>query len=197
MRLNGRIMEGDDPVHLTGERNTIRFLANRIYHHHTLRVNYTTYDVRWSQDVISPRSHADIMVFAHNEDEDEHPHPYWYARVIRVFHVNVYRTGAGPHTSERKDVLWVRWFGIAPSSTPYGFESKRLPRVGFIPFDADGDAFGFLDPAVVIRGAHIMPLFRKGWTAELLPRSIAREGQNTRERPEHHNEDYEAYNVNM
>ncbi|KAI0263908.1 hypothetical protein BC834DRAFT_970987 [Gloeopeniophorella convolvens] len=44
----------------------------------TLRINYTTYDMRRAQDTINPRTHADIMVLVH-EDDAEDLHPYWYA----------------------------------------------------------------------------------------------------------------------
>ncbi|KAI0644209.1 hypothetical protein C8Q79DRAFT_878698, partial [Trametes meyenii] len=145
------------------ERNSIRFTANRIHFHKTLRINYTTYDLQRSQDVINPTSHADIMVLGHEDDSEDDSHPYWYARVVWIFHVNVYcdAFGAQPATApQRVDVLYVRWFG-RDLDEPSGFATKRLPKIGFVPYEAGG-AFEFLDPALVIRGAHIMPAFADG-----------------------------------
>ncbi|EJF55943.1 hypothetical protein DICSQDRAFT_72416 [Dichomitus squalens LYAD-421 SS1] len=122
-------------------RNCIHFMADRIYHHWRVRINYTTYDMQRSQDVINSCSHPDIMVLHH---DDEHCHP----------------------------------------------------RVGFVPFDSGG-SFGFLDPALVIRGSHICPLFRYGFTDTLLAKSSTRDGQNYYEDADHYDEDYTYYLVNM
>ncbi|KAG1823079.1 hypothetical protein DFJ58DRAFT_738932 [Suillus subalutaceus] len=88
-----------------------------------LRVNYTTYDLRRAQDSLNPRTHADIMVLARDQEDS---HPYWYARVIGVFHVNTRYMRPGAHPSiKRVDFLWVRWFArdiTAPTVGP----AKRL-----------------------------------------------------------------------
>ncbi|KAL1658268.1 hypothetical protein EV122DRAFT_284580 [Schizophyllum commune] len=57
--------------------------------------------------------------------------------------------------------------GSARRSTTGGVVNARLPKVGFIP-DSMPDAFGFLDPALVIRGSHPIPSFADGRTTELL-----------------------------
>ncbi|KAG1838849.1 hypothetical protein DFJ58DRAFT_640426, partial [Suillus subalutaceus] len=57
-----------------------------IFKHSILHVNYTTYNLQRKQDTINPCTHADIMVLAH---EDECTHPYWYACVMKIFHMNV------------------------------------------------------------------------------------------------------------
>ena len=55
--------------------------------------------------------------------------------------------------------LWVRWFArYAPRNGLGGFNKKRHTRVGFLPADQPG-AFGFLDPAMVLRGVHMIPSF--------------------------------------
>lgn len=48
-----------------------------------------------------------------------------------------------------------------------GFKRKRLHRLQFLPED-DPEAFGFLDPDEVIRGAHLIPAFFYGGTEEYL-----------------------------
>ena len=44
----------------------------------------------------------------------------------------------------------------------------RLPKVGFVE-ETDGDAFGFLDPDLVIHGSHLIPDFNLGRTQVLMP----------------------------
>ncbi|TFK59296.1 hypothetical protein BDN72DRAFT_749565, partial [Pluteus cervinus] len=48
-----------------------------------------------------------------------------------------------------------------------GRRHARLPQVGFVP-ETDDSAFGFLDPSLVIRGAHLIPMFSRGRTDILL-----------------------------
>ncbi|KAJ7049332.1 hypothetical protein C8F01DRAFT_1183929, partial [Mycena amicta] len=71
------------------------------------------------------------------------------------------------------EFLWVRWFR---RDTGYRCipDMARLPRMEFMDH-ADDEAFGFLDPDHVIRGAHLIPAFHYGRTQELLPKSIARQ----------------------
>ena len=65
------------------------------------------------------------------------------------------------------EFLWVQWFGIEPG---YRSSSKvaHLPKVGFVE-EADEDAFGFLDPDLIIRGSHLIPDFNSGQTQDLMP----------------------------
>ncbi|KAI0775824.1 hypothetical protein BD413DRAFT_709717 [Trametes elegans] len=205
-RLQGHAYEGDEVDFLPAELNSIRFISNRIYHHRTMRVNYTTYDMQRAQDVINPQSHADVMLFSHEDDETADstaPHPYWYARVVHIFHItvcqarlDVERPGAFNYTRpQRLNVVFIRWFGLDPDA-PLGFQAKRLPQLGFVPHDT-GEAFGFLDPDVIIRGAHLVPLFHFGHTDCLLPPSVARAGQNVHEDGRNHALDYQNYYVNI
>ena len=69
-----------------------------------------TYDLRRDQDSVNPRTHADIMVTAHEDESANVPHPYWYARAIGIFHANVALQG-GDTPPKRMDFLWVHWFG--------------------------------------------------------------------------------------
>jgi len=57
----------------------------------------------------------------------------------------------------------------------YGFKAARLPKIGFVP-ETDDQAFGFLDPSLVVRGCHLIPVFADGRTSELLatPHTAAR-----------------------
>lgn len=72
------------------------------------------------------------------------------------------------------DLLHVRWFHRDRTS-PSGWIAKRLPRLTFIPDNKDG-AFGFLDPADIVRASHIMPAFAHERTSEFLksPSPLAR-----------------------
>ncbi|KAI0059027.1 hypothetical protein BV25DRAFT_1918740 [Artomyces pyxidatus] len=184
--------DGDDHQFSDEDRETVLLKDNRIYEHSVVRVNYTTYDVRRQQDSMNPRTHADVMVLSH---EDEGPsgdpaHPYWYARVQKVCHAYVLHRGARSKSTEyhRMDFLWVRWYGL-DTETPGGWAAKRPHGVAFIP-DDDPGAFGFLDPAHIIRGVHLIPAFDRGTTTERLGPSLAR-------RKEEGDEDYELYYVNM
>jgi len=165
-RLHKITYDGDEHDFSDTDCDTILFTNNKIFEHSILRVNYTTYDLRREQDTINPHTRADIMVLAH---EDEHTHPYWYARVIKIFHVNVeYRehhvTVRTPPT--HMDILFVRWF--RRDISPAGWAAKRLQRLEFFDEDSLPDVFGFLDPDSVIRGVHLIPAFNFETTNELI-----------------------------
>lgn len=177
-----------DPIHF------IFFKSERMYSHHTIRFNYTTYDVRRSQDVINPRTaHCNIMMLnkpARNPDsgmptESEScssAHPFLYAQVIGIYHVNVIYTGPGMlnYNATRFNFLWVRWYEHVPNTKPY-----RLDQLTFPPMAGD-DAFGFVDPADVLRSCHIIPAFEQG----------AREGAGAgMSEIAHDRDDYRAYYV--
>lgn len=96
-----------------------------------------------------------------NSDDD---HQFCYARVLGIFHTNVIYTGPGSKDfrSRRIDFLWVRWFEVLESrSAAIGWEQYTLDRVKFLPM-ADQDAFGFVNPADVLRACHIIPSFTDG-----------------------------------
>lgn len=119
-------------------------------------------------------------------------HPFWYARVLGIFHAEILHTGA--HSSnngaQRMEFLWVRWFGVEPDYR-FGFKVARLPKVGFVPED-DLSAFGFLDPALVLRGCHLIPAFAGGRTNELLKTVFP-----TAARPLDETDDWENFYVTM
>lgn len=70
------------------ERSKLIILNNRFYRHKSIRVNYTTYDVRQDQDALDTSNHADIMTLPRTDSEDT-IHPFEYALIIGVFHADV------------------------------------------------------------------------------------------------------------
>lgn len=144
----------------------------------TCRLYYTSYDIRQESDTIHLTTHPDIILRALPPDQiDDTYEPFWYARVIGIYHVKVYTTH--PQVQDggqvrRMKFLWVRWFGNEPNYN-HGFHRGRLPKIGFVP-STDDFAFGFVDPAHVIRTCHLIPAFAAGRTTSLLPyaTSVAR-----------------------
>ena len=180
-RLLGRDFDGDTYGTFTpSERQTIRILGDKIYSTQTCRLYYTSYDIRRESDTIHLTTRPDIILRAPPPDQIDDIRgyePFWYARVIGIHHVKVYTT----HTQvqdggqvRRMKYLWVRWFGSEPNYN-HGFSRGRLPKIGFVP-STDDFAFGFLDPAHVIRTCHMIPAFAAGRTTTLLPyaTSVAR-----------------------
>jgi hypothetical protein len=142
------------------------FKSDRLYRHNIMRINYTTYDTRQSQDVINPStSHRNIMVL--NASYDDHQsragsHPFCYAQVLGIYHANVVYTGREMinYTPNRMEFLWVRWYQLM-ESTQSGWNTYLLDRLQFAPM-AEEDAFGFIDPLDVVRGCHIIHAFAGG-----------------------------------
>jgi hypothetical protein len=125
-----------------------------------MRINYTAYDVRRSQDVVNTSNHSDIMVL-HDLHSNQ---PFSYARVIGIYHANIVYTGPGMtnYESRRMEFLFVRWYehqGI-PVTT---WDTLTLDSIQFMPVAGD-NAFGFIDPCDVLRACHIVPAFSKGRT---------------------------------
>jgi hypothetical protein len=144
---------------------SVLFHKDRFYSHNIMRINYTTYDVRRSQDVINPStSHCNVMVLAGSNDggDSTSDHPFRYARVLGVHHVNVVYAGPGmpDYQPRRLEFLWVRWYRTV-DTLHSGWDSRKLDRVQF-PSMTDDDAFGFIDPANVLRSCHIVPAFARG-----------------------------------
>jgi hypothetical protein len=132
----------------------------QMYKHNILRINYTTYDVRRDQDVINPgTSHKDIMTLARSDSSGDN---FLYARVLGVYHVNIIWIGNGKwdYRPRRMELLWVRWFDRVASEKA-GWAARRLDMLQFLPME-DEDAFGFVDPADVLRSGHLLPRFASG-----------------------------------
>ncbi|KAJ7649404.1 hypothetical protein DFH06DRAFT_996491 [Mycena polygramma] len=196
--LLGRLLDvpydGDEEQYSFQDLADVNIVGERLYTHKVLRVNYTTYDVLRSQDTLNPRTHPDFMVLAHEDEEEATAHPYWYGRIISIFHADVRHVGPRSITRgrmQRMEFIWVRWFG-RDLDRPGGWKYKRPHRLGFLDAtDPDSGAFGFLDPAEIIRAVHLIPAFHYGRTRDLLPGpSVARmiDGEN--------DEDYVYYYVN-
>lgn len=84
------------------------------------------------------------------------------------------------------EFLFVRWFSLGTEEVG-GWETKKLHQIGFV--GGDG-AFGFVDPADVVRAVHLIPQFSEGRTKDLLGPSIAWSDQEK-------DEDWVRYYVNM
>jgi hypothetical protein len=163
----------------------LKFINDRIYRHKVLRVNYTTYNIRRDQDSLNPRTHGDIMVLS-GVDE----HPYWYARIVGIFHAMVLKIGPKSMSREpkRMEFLFVRWFGLDTVTDEVGgWKTKKLHQIGFVEGD---EAFGFVNPADVIRAVHLIPRFSQGRTKNYLGPSFARSSVEN-------DEDWVRYYVNM
>ena len=168
-RLVNRSFDGDAHDDFSdSDRNSIRLVGNKIYTVKTCQLYYTTYDLQRKYDTVNPTSHPDVMV--QSPETGTNASPYWYARVIAVYHANVWTTNPlieDRGLVKRMDFLFVRWFGEEPGYR-HGFHEARLPKVGFVE-SSDDYAFGFLDPSHVVRGCHLLPAFHNGRTSQLLP----------------------------
>jgi hypothetical protein len=99
------------------------------------------------------------MLLKHNDDrnDDDDDGDYRYAKVLGIHHVNVVRVG-NVYESRRLEFIFVRWYESVQS---HSWETRTLGRVRFMPL-ADQDAFGFVDPGVILRACHIIPAFSQG-----------------------------------
>lgn len=115
-------------------------------------------------------------------------HPYCYARVLGIFHTQVQLNSSRSRNRElhRIEFLWVRWYDIDEKAR-VGFEANRQFQ---LKFRTGSQAFGFVNPANILRAVHLIPNFHKSTTTHFLERSIAR-------RNDENNEDYYRYYVNM
>lgn len=136
-------------------RQSVQFPAGAMYRHNTLRVNYTTYDVRRSFNVINPRSKHHFIMLPSGDDLPDHP--YWYAKVLGIYHINAVHSGN--LFSQRIEYLWVRWLEIVE---PGSWEQSRLDRVQYVPASSYRERFGFVNPACVLRACHLIPAFAFG-----------------------------------
>lgn len=178
--------DGDtNPTLLAGLNDGLRALPaapdhvilknHRIYRHQILRINYTTYDVRRTDDIFNPNTeHCDIMLLHRSESGDsEDRHRFCYGRIIGVYHANVQYIGPGmkDYLPRRMDFLHVRWLERVPQQDLHGLEALQFTDTG------DPATFDFVDPADVLRGCHLIPAFKHGKLQRehdaMLPASIA------------------------
>ncbi|KZP28578.1 hypothetical protein FIBSPDRAFT_728633 [Athelia psychrophila] len=189
-RRHGGEYDGDEEVFSNEDHNYLRICENRVYSVQTMRVNYTTYDVRREQDTINPRTHCNVMVAS--PDTSTNAHRFWYARVLGIFYVWVCddRPNSPNRAAQRIDFLWIRWFGMVDGHR-YGLRVARLPKVGFIKEEDASPTFGFLDPSLVVRACHLIPAFYSGRTTDLLNATT------TAARAFGEVDDWEAFYVNI
>ncbi|KAJ3524296.1 hypothetical protein NMY22_g11058 [Coprinellus aureogranulatus] len=159
--------------------NGVYIHSDRLYRHSIFQVNFTTYECRRAQDTLNPStSRRNIMCLrARNADASVDPSEerhtdntgsgFIYGQLLGIVHVNVIYGGPGmlDHRPRRYDVLWVRWYealeGQTADSESTLWSSKRMERVGLKPL-SQPDACDFVDPADVLRAAHIIPRFSEG-----------------------------------
>jgi hypothetical protein len=151
-------IQASTTVFSDSERNSILVPTSSIVQHPTLRVQYTSYDVHRAQDTLNPRfNHHFVMVTSGDNNPD---HPYWYAKVLGIYHANIIRSDdTATRTPRRMEFLWVRWMELVE---PGSWDRCELDRVAYISANTYRDAFGFLDPASVLRAAHLIPAFKFG-----------------------------------
>ncbi|KAI9458799.1 hypothetical protein HD554DRAFT_2298897 [Boletus coccyginus] len=106
--------------------------------------------------------------------ENEHSHPYWYAHIIHM------------------DLLFVHWFHQDVNYSS-GWSKKHLLRLQFFNQDIPSNAFGFLDPDLVVYGMHLILALAYGHTEELLGHSYAHQQKDA----EDWASDWKYYYVNM
>lgn len=148
-------------------------MDDRIEEHKRLQINYTSYDLQRKYDSINPTSiTSDVMVLS--KEPDRSSYPFWYARVLGIYHVDAWLETVLPLRPTRVEFLWVRWLG-RDRKEDFGDEACRLERIRFVTAADGSPPFGFLDPASVVRAAHLIPAFKYGRTKQLLrPSRLAR-----------------------
>ena len=161
---------------------------DRVYSHATAHINFTMYDLQRDQDIIHP-SHgkSDILVhrpmFLESQESVEQDYPWTYDRVLGIYHANIVVSSS---IATRVEFLHVRWIQ-RDVNYMHGASVRRQERVHFVPHRTDFDesealegAFGFVDPAHVIRSCHLIPAFHHGLTTEYLSISSARDDNGDR-----------------
>ena len=153
--------DGHEPM--PTELACVRVYEDKLYIHKTMRINYTTYDMRRDEDVIHcvrdgvGFSLAKTCVLVHSTTNDTTSHPWTYAIVLGIFHAQVlYETN-----ESRVEFLWVRWLNRDPHQQA-GLAARRLERLTLALLD-NTDAVSFIDPSTVIHGCHLMPAFHHGF----------------------------------
>ncbi|KAJ3529705.1 hypothetical protein NMY22_g8891 [Coprinellus aureogranulatus] len=138
--------------------------GDRIYVHRLLRVYYTTYDVRRAEDVIhvdTPQCNVMVLNGEYRKETWDSEHPYLYGKCLGVYHANVSFVGFLPdgtrsYAERRIDFVWVHWYKHIPATTEFSLE-----RLSLLPLD-DPTALGFIHPADILRGVHVIPRFSLG-----------------------------------
>jgi hypothetical protein len=159
--LRGLPFDSDETYFSDDDLGQVVIIDSILYRHRTIQINFTTYDLRRGQDSINPSTGIRAVMLLSNEDYDPNSpnHPYWYCQVLGVFHCYVIHNGLGSASRQPQPMqfLWVRWLALE-KDWDFGFRAKHLPRLSFVDEAADGTAaFGFVDPANVVREVHLIP----------------------------------------
>lgn len=171
----------------TVDRSRLLIKGDKLYLQSRARINYTAYDVRIGQDCLDSSRHPDIMTVA-----DSGEYPFLFARVLGFFHLKAAIFDPDRPTNlvyRHLNIAWVHWFRIVSGSNP--FVDKRLPKLAFID-SSDRQAFGFIDPDVILRATHLIPSFKDGLSASPKPPSLRPKSLSTDEAL-----DYAFYYVGM
>ncbi|EGN92242.1 hypothetical protein SERLA73DRAFT_66097 [Serpula lacrymans var. lacrymans S7.3] len=130
---------------------------------------HTIYNIRRAQDIVNPRTdHCNIMLLAPLDGCNTNlrcpSHPFYYACVLSIYHANIVCTGQKVttyHTCKMKFLI-VRWYKLcSPLDRETDSGWYKLNMLHFVPM-AEDDAFGFVNPANVLRSCHLVPAFHKG-----------------------------------
>ena len=100
---------------MDSDRNSIHFIGSKIYSVQTCHIYYTSYDLQWQCDTVNPHTHPDIVLCSPVNEEGAEP--YWYARVLGIYHSNIWAENLvvpGARNVRHMDFLWVHWFGEVP-----------------------------------------------------------------------------------
>ncbi|EUC56392.1 hypothetical protein RSOL_175040 [Rhizoctonia solani AG-3 Rhs1AP] len=164
-RLEGGRYE-DEVTRSSSELVKIQFQHDRIYAHQTLKIHYTTYDMRRNQDTINSSTSKCFIIVASDAPTCSNmgANRFWYAKVLGIYHANVSHGGSRPR---RMDFLWVRWLARMVD-VPGGWDTCRLDQVGYFPDSEHQHAFEFVDPTDIIRAVHLIPRFIGKQTTEYL-----------------------------
>jgi hypothetical protein len=93
-----------------------------------------------------------------NPAAESEAHPFCYAKVLGIFHANVFYLGQHNQDARRIEFLWVRWYELKKAGN---WTPQRLDELCFTSA-LDDDSFGFLDPEDVLRVCHIILSFKRG-----------------------------------
>lgn len=175
------------------EYQHLKLHKNQLYTHKVLQVNFVAHDTQQKHDTVKPflrfstssRSKivarappkSAIMLAASPEDKAAGGHAFVYARVLAILHIDAWDSASLPSISSRRrrlDILWVRWLGV--KAVPSRRNAPALNTVGYMEGSQLG-TFGFVDPADVIRGAHLIPRFKEGRSADLLSHSFCQDDE--------------------
>lgn len=102
-------------------------------------------------------------------------HPYLYGRLIGVYHANVSFVGVLPDGTRlraeeflRLDFGWIHWYQpeLAPTKEEFELDCVSLMSLNH------ASALGFVDPADILRGVHLVPRFACGkWNQSAISKS--------------------------